>query len=115
VNRGTLCAVIGFALAGFFQCRAEYPLPKNLSGNWLIESSDFSASENRTVWQRLLSSLAPWIETASDRASAKLTPDQAEISSSIYDNQNPSQINWIPNSYAVGISGGFKFHSFAEP
>lgn len=96
-------------------CRAEYPLPKNLSGEWIRTPSDFSISENDPLLKRFVSTISIWGETGSQGAKIKVTQDRADISGSIYDNQNISQINWIPNAYAIGISGNFKFFSFTEP
>lgn len=112
-----LCAVAvtGVCLALFSPCRAEYPLPKNLSGEWIRTPSDFSISENRRPLSRFVSSISLWGETGSQNARLKITQEKADISGSIRDNENVRKINIIPDSYAIGISGNFKFFSFTEP
>ncbi len=102
-----------FLLIGF--ARAEYPLPKNLSNKWLVESiPGFIAEKERGgVFYQIAKSISPWAESGSQKSSVKIGSSSAEISASIRDNEN--LINgWIPTTFAIGITGRIEFFSFGE-
>lgn len=108
-----LCMSVVGILAGA-SLHAERPLPKNLSGDWIRFSSDFNPRANDPLLKRFISSISPWAESGG-RATVKLTAESANVSGSIYDNERIRKINWIPESYAIGITGKFEFYSFIEP
>lgn len=94
---------------------AEYPLPKNLSNKWLIESiPGFIAEKDRGgFFYQLAKSISPWAESGSQKSSVKIGTSSADILSSIRDNEN--LINgWIPTTFAIGITGRIEFFSFGE-
>lgn len=93
--RKTLRIAAFCVLAGAISAIAERPLPMNLSGNWLVESIDFAPEKRLPASTRFLRSISVWGESSYRRK----------------DNERPSL---IPESYAIGISGGIEFFSFTE-
>lgn len=69
----------------------------------------------RPAWKRFLLSISPYGEVGSKHEKLKVRMDGAEIHGRYSDNEIPSMMDLMPETYAVGISGGFKFYDFLTP
>jgi len=74
----------------------------------------YSGEDNRPALTRLLSSLSPWGEVGAAQSSAKITTGSLEINGAIFDNQSALALDWMPQTFSLGITGGLKFWSFTE-
>jgi pimeloyl-ACP methyl ester carboxylesterase len=97
-----------------FFTRAGMFVEKGIAPGLLQYSETHTAMYRRKGWKRLLSSLAPWAEVGADRAQVRIDSEAATVSGAIEDNSQPSRLDLIPHSLAVGITGGVQFWDFCS-
>lgn len=87
---------------------AERPLPRNLGGEWLRFDEEHTPAYHWPAWKRLLFSFRPWGEVGATHAKIQLDSAGAEMSGGMLDTDHISLSKMMPESYAIGISGGLK-------
>jgi hypothetical protein len=87
----------------------ERPLPVNLGGTWLRETGPTPAERSRSFWAALALSIRPNFETAAGNAAMKLDSRSVTIEGGFSERERLTAGKFIPNVYAVGITGKAEF------